>query len=729
MNFNQELTKLNPQQLAAVVTNDVPLRIIAGAGSGKTRVITMKIAYLIKQEHIRSWRILAMTFTNKAANEMKVRVKNILTSDGSEEINPFISTFHSFCYRVLREEHEAANLPKNFTVIDQTEQKIILKQITQELGLTAKDYPKIENKALYKIETFKNSFESPEDVLSDQTYLTSSEDRLIARIYEAYEKTLAANGYVDFNDLQLKTYLLFEKHSSIAQKWANRFDYILVDEFQDTNALQFELIKILVNKRNNLTVVGDPDQTIYSWRGAQVNIILNFNRVYPNAKTVVLDRNYRSTKQILDLANDAIKHNQNREEKEIYTDVAGQKVMVYEAPTREDEARFVAEKIKDYVKAGVYEYRDFFIIYRINAWSDKFETIFDNFKIPYQLVGGFKFRERKVIKDAIAYLRAAAIHDQLAIDRVLKNTPKIGGVTLSRIHQFAEDNSLTLYEALVDHREEMQLISKHLPQVGDLLREGNGRVQANVGVYETMKFLLTKADFEDRVKILAKSEDDEQYLQVLYDSLLAFDDNFEEENYGEPNHVLAYLQEEALGAEEEDEQLPNRVTLLTIHAAKGLENKVVFLTGVNKGVFPSKRSAFNSEQLEEERRALYVALTRAQKELFITYVSGEWSFIGNEPLTVSKFVKELNQDLYNFESGAISSVAHFNSHFGTDNVPVMVKKDAIESEIQVGDLVEHALMGEGIVIKRIGNQFRIAFTDPSYGVMLIDVTNPALTKK
>jgi len=728
MNFNQELTKLNPQQLAAVVTNDVPLRIIAGAGSGKTRVITMKIAYLIKQEHLRSWRILAMTFTNKAANEMKVRVKNLLISDGSEDINPFISTFHSFCYRVLREEHEAANLPKNFTVIDQTEQKIILKQITQDLGLTPKDYPKIENKALYKIEQFKNSFESPDDVLNDQTYLTSSEDRLLARIYEAYEKTLATNGYVDFNDLQLKAYLLFEKNPEIAQKWANRFDYILVDEFQDTNALQFELIKILVNKRNNLTVVGDPDQTIYSWRGAQVDIILNFNRVYPNSQTVVLDRNYRSTKQILDLANDAIKHNQNREEKEIYTDVSGQKVLVYEAPTREDEARFVAEKIKDYVKEGVYDYRDFFVIYRINAWSDKFETIFDNFKIPYQLVGGFKFRERKVIKDAIAYLRAAAIHDQLAIDRVLKNTPKIGTVTLNRLHQFAEDNGFSLYEALTDHVEEMQLISKHLPAIGTLLQQGDELVRSNAGVYETMKFLLTKADFEDRVKILSKNEEDEQYLQVLYDKLLSFDNNFDDQDFVEPNHSLAYLQEEALGAEEEDEQLPNRVTLLTIHAAKGLENKVVFLTGVNKGVFPSKRSAFNQEQLEEERRALYVALTRAQKELYITYVNGEWSFIGNEPLAVSKFVKELNQDLYNFESSAISSVANFSSPFG-DNDPTMTKKDVIESEIQVGDLVEHALMGEGIVIKRIGNQFRIAFTDPSYGITLIDVTNPALTKK
>jgi len=228
-----------------------------------------------------------------------------------------------------------------------------------------------------------------------------------------------------------------------------------------------------------------------------------------------------------------------------------------------------------------------------------------------------------VIKDAVAYLRAAAIHDQLAIDRVLKNTPKIGGITLNRLHQFAEGNGLSLYEALVDHPEEMQLISKHLPSVGALLREGNEKVQANIGVYETMKFLLTKADFEDRVKILSKSEDDEQYLQVLYDGLVSFDDNFDEQNYGESNHVLAYLQEEALGAEEDDEQLPNRVTLLTIHAAKGLENKVVFLTGVNKGVFPSKRSAFNTEQLEEERRALYVALTRAQRELYITYVNGE----------------------------------------------------------------------------------------------------------
>jgi len=724
MDFNKQLESLNPQQLAAVITDDVPLRIIAGAGSGKTRVITTKIAYLIQQRQIPSWRILAVTFTNKAANEMKTRVQTLLGAD----TRLFISTFHALCYRILREEFAHIGLEKNFTIIDVAEQKAIIKRIVKELDVPVKEQIKVVKSALYKIDNFKNEFISPSEANQDQTLL-SPDDRLAVKIYGLYEETLKLENYVDFNDLQLKTHSLFEQNKDILKKWVSRFDYILVDEFQDTNNLQFELIKMLTAKRNNLTVVGDPDQTIYSWRGAQVNIILNFNKTYPNAKTVVLDKNYRSTKQILSVANNAISKNTQRENKVIHSDSDGEKVTVYEAKSTIGEANFVVEKIKEYVQEKKYEYRDFFIIYRMNAWSQTFETALENSKIPFQLVGGFKFRERKVIKDAIAYLRAISIKDNLAVERVLRETPKIGETTIEKVINMAKTHNYSIYELLTVHQDESLTISKHLKTVGDLLILGNQKVQEKMGAFDVLKFILVESGYEDRIKHLAKNEEDMQNLEILYQQLNTFDTTFDAETYQEENHVLAFLQDEAINAEEDDQISPNRVTLLTIHAAKGLENKVVFLTGNSKDIFPTYRSSFSSKELEEERRAFYVALTRAEKELFISYVNGGSSFLTKSFLTISKFIKELDQDLYQFDSEVIGRESRPIDQHVNYYEEEKTKATEIASDFESGDIIEHILFGEGLIIKRIGNQFRIAFTNPKYGIMLIDVDNPALTKK
>jgi DNA helicase-2/ATP-dependent DNA helicase PcrA len=297
--------------------------------------------------------------------------------------------------------------------------------------------------------------------------------------------------------------------------------------------------------------------------------------------------------------------------------------VVYEAPTRNDEAKFVLNKIQEYVKEKKYDYRDFFIIYRINAWSQEFEFEFENHHIPYQLVGGFKFRERKVIKDAIAYLRSVSLQDNLAIERVLKETPKVGVVTVEKLRHYALEKQMTLFEVLTGREELILAISKNLLEIRHLLIEGHQLFLKENSVYDLLEFMLKKSGYQNRLEILAKDEEDQQNLKILFDQLKTFDEVFAENNFDEPNHTLAFLQEESLGAEEEDNQTANRVTLLTAHAAKGLENKVVFLVGVNKGIFPSKKSLFSPKLMEEERRTFYVGMTRAEEELFISYVNGE----------------------------------------------------------------------------------------------------------
>ncbi|WP_026389572.1 ATP-dependent helicase [[Acholeplasma] multilocale] len=722
------LEGLNPQQLKAVTTTKQPLRIIAGAGSGKTKVITTKIAYLIQEEKIAPWKILAMTFTNKAAREMKERVEKIT---GQMDAKPFISTFHAWCSRVLREEFTLVGLQKGFLILDQSDQRSFIKKIVKELDLaTEENKRKIEKQIMNRISNWKNMFMTPEDAASDAYSL---DERNAVRVYKIYEQRLNEANSVDFNDLQMKVHQLFNQNPEVVEKWRNRYDYVMVDEFQDTNDVQFDLIKFLTKGKTNLTVVGDPDQTIYSWRGARVNIIMNFHEAYKDAVSIVLNENYRSTQQILDLANDFIDHNKNREKKNIYTNnPSGKKVEMKECSTRYAEAKFVANEIKDLVKQG-YSYGDVFVLYRMNAWSQEFEKVFDNSKIPFQLIGGLKFRERKVVKDSMALIKSVSVKDDLSMERVLGFTPKIGAVTIQKIIAMADEMELSIFD-LITHPNEgfINSVTKNLSQLREVLINAEEIYHANNSIEDLLKYMLVNSGYEERLKVL-DDEDDIQNIRSLYDQLNNFDQSFDPEFYNEENRVIAFLQEESLSSEEDDNAEPNKVTLLTIHSAKGLENKIVFVVGLNRDVFPGRLSMHSTTELEEERRALYVALTRAEQRLYISYVRGEYSYISQGELAPSKFITELNNDLYNFEQGlfvhadgVITSNKATPTSYPSSRVAM---PDVMETDIKVGDRVNHIVFGDGVVIKIISRQFQIAFNNASYGVMMIAIDNPTLSKK
>ncbi|AXK50778.1 ATP-dependent helicase [Spiroplasma alleghenense] len=713
---------LNPDQLEAVTITQVPLRVIAGAGSGKTKVITTKIAYLINELKIPAWRILAVTFTNKATKEMKSRVSSLISDTRG---NPFISTFHAFCVRVLREEYANVNLEKNFLIIDNSDQRIIVSKILKSINVGPDLVRKYEKIALSKISSWKNQFLTPDDVSG---FATSEMDFQMAKTYKNYIKELQKTNSVDFDDLILLTHQLFKNNLEVQKKWRDKFDYVLVDEFQDTNDVQFDLINWLTKDKNNLTVVGDPDQTIYSWRGAKVNIILNFKQAYKNAQTVVLKENYRSTQNILNLASDFITNNKNRESKAVFSNnPVGEKISLKETASKAFEAKFVTQKIKELVDSGNYKYSDFYILYRINAWSLEFEKSLGIAKIPFQLVGGLKFRDRKVIKDILALLKLAAFGDNLAALRVLNFIPKVGAVTIEKIEQKAVEQGISIYSLLTEHKIDALNISKHLEYLCDALGEAKEMLLEMPRIDEFTKFLLQKTGYEERLKFLNKDDDDLQNLQAFLDQVKSYDDEFNVEQAGEENHVLAFLQNEALESSELDNFTANKVTLLTVHAAKGLENKVVFITGLNNAVFPLK-SAFSSvEAIEEERRALYVAITRAEERLFISYVSGERSYISDGELSASMFIKELNQELCDFEKniffhsdGAMSSNQYNNF---SESLP---KAQKIDSEYKKGILVEHLAFGKGVVTKVLDRQVMVAFDNPQFGAISVAINSPAL---
>ncbi|AOQ22370.1 AAA family ATPase [Mycoplasma capricolum subsp. capripneumoniae] len=721
MSVDNLLDLLNDQQLAAVLNIDKPVRIIAGAGSGKTRVITTKIAYLIEKQNIDPSRILAVTFTNKATKEMKERVLQITNNSFK---SPFISTFHSWCSKVLRIDGKHIGLEDKFLIIDSDDQKRIIKSALKEsnIELSENDKKTFDKKILYKIKEWKEELVDPSEAILNAT---STLEKNFAVIYRLYQNTLLKNNSLDFDDLQIYVYRLFKQNNEILNKWRNAYDYVLVDEFQDTNELQFSLIKFLTINTNHLTVVGDPDQTIYSWRGAKLDIILNFNKTYSNAISIVLNQNYRSTKQILDISNSFIKNNKFREHKEIFTNnKSGKKVVLKECNSKTSEASYVSSKIKELVKQG-YHYKDIFILYRMNAWSQEFEKELANKKIPFQLIGGIKFRERKVIKDAMAFLKMISIKDNLSSQRVLGLIPKIGNITIEKIINTANLNHLNIFDLITNEDKTLlHSITKNLDELIEVFKTAHQLYLDNTNIEEILKYLLIQSGYENKLKV-KKEQDDLENINALYDQLKRFDEDFDPKYYSEENKLIAFLQEEALTSDIDEAEQIDKVSLLTVHAAKGLENKIVFITGLNQGIFPSRLSETSIDELEEERRALYVALTRAKDELFLTYVKGDHSHIMQSELKPSKFIHELDKDLYEFETQFLNTLLYDSNDYKQSSFYVSPKQHNLYN---VGDHVEHKLFGKGVVVRIINDQLQISFTNSSYGIMMIATNNSALTK-
>lgn len=718
------LADLNDQQLESVITTDVPIRIIAGPGSGKTKVITAKIIYLIEQIKISPYKILAVTFTNKAAKEMKERVLKL-----KEDIKiPYIMTFHSFCVRILREDFSYANLSSKFTIVDASDRIQIIKKILKDLNYyESKDVAQETKKIIKKISKWKSNFTSPDEAYENEF---NNEEKKYAKVFNEYQNFLNENDMVDFDDLILKVHKLLNENNDIREKWKNRFDYIMVDEFQDTNYTQFDLIKLLTGERGCLTVVGDPDQTIYSWRGAKVDNILNFNKSFKNTKTIMLTQNYRSTQNILNLANKFIDKNKNREKKDISTlNNIGNLTQIKETASKNFEAKYVAQEIKKLIKEKNYKYSDFFILYRTNAWSLEFEKEFANNKIPFQLIGSFGFRDRKIIKDITALLKIVAVQDDFSFMRVFSFIPRVGEVTTQKLLACAQTHNINLFELLTTREDLVNEISKNLTWFCEMLRDAHKKHLKNEPILKIAKFLVEGLGLENKNSTEKKDLETSNNIKSYYDQMKKFDNDYKKEDQSIPR-TYKFLQDESILASNDDEfEAPNKITLLTVHKTKGLENKVVFIVGLNQDVFPLRSSLSSINALEEERRALYVAITRAQELLYISYVKGEWSYISNGELGPSRFISELDPKLYAIEKNIFfhSSTEMTSQKFSSGEIEK--KPDKLDAKVVNGDIINHVFFGEGIVERILDKHITVAFKNNAYGIKSLSINDSAWKKK
>lgn len=743
------LEQLNAKQLEAVKCVDHHLRIIAGAGSGKTRVVTTRIAYLIDELRVYPNKILAITFTNKAAKEMKERVESLM-GDMSKAVQ--ISTIHSFCVRLLREDILELGYPRNFTILDSDDQKSILKDAYKQMQIDVKSYS--YNSMLSYISGNKTNFINPDMALANAGVWAG--EKVKAEVYAYYQKRLADMYALDFDDLLLFAHRILQQKEEIRRKWQRRFTYIHVDEFQDVDNLQYAIIRMIVGADSFLCVVGDPDQTIYTWRGAQVDIIMNFEKDFPNSQTVILNQNYRSTQQILNGANALIKHNKNRIDKELFTEIVGeQKIVHFTALDGDNEPIWVAGKIKTLHHAGI-EYKDIAVLYRSNYLSRGLEKALLDAHIPYRIYGGVRFYDRAEIKDALSYLRVLStggeddpkeLYKNLAIKRVI-NSPKrgIGAKTLEMIETQAEHDDTNMYEVLTRYE------------------IGKGKAKASieefVRVIERCKKLLEEISIDQLLQMVLE---DSGYLAMLQeDKEIERLENIKElindiADYVERNpdgNLQDYLQEISLYTDKEDQDRSELVQLMTIHAAKGLEFDNVFVYSLCEGIFPNEKSVIEggAASLEEERRLAYVAFTRARTQLFLSDSYG-YSFILDKVKTTSRFIKEIPEEYMEdvsvkprnsftqdrgFSGSDFFSRAQQRSmeddmiqHAPEDvrqSEKLEVEKPKKKGKIRKGDLVNHASFGDGVVIKLEGELAVIAF-DQKFGIRKIAITHPSLTKK
>ena len=613
---------LNEQQKEAVLHTEGPLLILAGAGSGKTRVLTHRIAYLIEEKGINPWNILAITFTNKAAGEMRERVDN-LVGFGSESI--WVSTFHSMCVRILRRHIDLLGFDTNFTIYDTDDQKTLMKDICKLLQIDTKIFR--ERSLLAAISQAKNEMVTPEE-FRIQAQGDFSRQK-IASVYEEYEKQMRANNALDFDDLLVKAVQLFQTQADVLDYYQERFRYIMVDEYQDTNTVQFELVRLLSAKYRNLCVVGDDDQSIYKFRGANIRNILDFEQVFPDAKVIKLEQNYRSTSNILNAANAVIRHNHGRKDKTLWTDNGeGDKINVRQFDTAFDEAEYIVGDIRERVESGKAAYNDHAILYRTNAQSRMFEEKFVTANIPYKIVGGINFYARREIKDLLAYLKTIDNgRDDLAVRRII-NVPKrgIGLTSINRVQEYASGREIGFYEALraVDLIPNIGRGASKLESFVALIEHFKTDAK-ELTISELMQEILEETGYIESLKEEGSEEAESRIENIdeLISKITAYEETCEDRD--EPATLNGFLEEVALVADIDSlDESNDYVVLMTLHSAKGLEFPHVYLAGMEDGIFPSYMTitADDPEEVEEERRLCYVGITRAEEELTLTVQGG-----------------------------------------------------------------------------------------------------------
>lgn len=715
------LAGLNPEQRQAVTHTDGPLLLMAGAGSGKTRVLTHRIAYLLREKAIAPWSVLAITFTNKAAREMKERVAS-LVGPIAEDI--WISTFHSMCVRILRRDIDRIGYSRNFTILDSGDQLSVIKQILKNQNIDPKKFD--ARSILGMISSAKNELKKPDEYASTAT---GPFEQTAADVYVDYQKQLKKNQALDFDDLIMKTIELFKLVPEVLEFYQRKFQYIHVDEYQDTNRAQYMLVKMLAAKFENICVVGDSDQSIYRWRGADIANILSFEEDYPKAQVILLEQNYRSSKIILDAANKVIANNSNRKKKNLWTcNDDGAKIGYYAADTEHSEAQFVVEKIQDAMLETEYTSSDIAILYRTNAQSRVIEEFFVKSNLDYTIVGGTKFYDRKEIKDVLAYLRLISNpDDDISLQRIV-NVPKrgIGGTTVDKVAAYATAHDLSLFAALQEI-EQIGLPARTAGKLKDFADQLSNWVnmQEYLSVTELVEELLDRTGYREMLKNEQSIEAQSRLENI--DEFITVTNEFEKQN--DDKSLINFLTDLALVADidklddDNDGKPKESITLMTLHSAKGLEFPLVFLIGMEEGIFPHSRSLFEAEEMEEERRLAYVGITRAEKQLYMTNARIRTLYGRTNSNPPSRFISEIPEECMEVLH-EVKEAPNWMTARAVEKpqTPATTGRSKVthtggdQISWSVGDKAEHKKWGVGTVVSIKGEQdsleLDIAFPNP-----------------
>jgi DNA helicase-2/ATP-dependent DNA helicase PcrA len=698
-------TGLNPEQRKAVETTEGPLLIQAGAGSGKTKTLTHRIAYLIATKKATPYNILAVTFTNKAAREMRERVAHLLGERADNRgFMPYMGTFHGICVRLLRQDGEHIGIPRSFVIFDESDRLAAVKQATKQLMIDEKSFPPRALSGL--ISSAKNEMMTPQEYAGQAN---SPAQKAAAQVFPLYERALKEASALDFDDLINRTVSLFETQPEVRKKWQQQFSYIMIDEYQDTNAAQYKLVKLLTNERRNLAVVGDDWQSIYSWRGADFRNILNFEKDYKDCVVIKLEQNYRSTKHILDAAHAIITKNQQRSDKQLWTDAgSGLPVQMLQVQNERAEADAIIRRVRNGLDSGLRRYHDFAVLYRTNAQSRSIEEALVHYGIPYRIVGGQRFYDRKEIKDIMAYLRVIfQPEDRVSFERVV-NVPTrgIGAKSLQNFFAWQRENGLTLLEALTEVENCNELTPKarkSLGELGDILASVRKLID-NVSVSGLIDSLLRRIEY---LRYLDDGTPQGEARQENVKELLSVAQEYQDVG------LEGFLEEVSLVSDVDSADFnSDAVILMTLHAAKGLEFPVVFMTGMEETIFPNSRALYDQSQMEEERRLCYVGMTRARQELYMIYATGRLLYGGVQHNPPSRFMAEIDGNFQNVTESQYSFDNQSGSLFGSpfaDTPKAVSDEPRYVPELNEGDGVRHKLFGMGTVLEIDGDTAVIYF--------------------